>query len=238
MFRAARRSRIIPSSVSAAFAASGSIITCPPVRLFICSVSTSTTTLLPVMKGGSPRWSGSRARGRRLRPQAPALQATAARRGRAASAADPRRAPRQAPSATISRRPIARHGPKLRTGGMPSFSQTARSFGPASSAAFGSMRPQFSRPPEEQPAESTMMSRLMIPSSARPVSTSWPPKVRFEQPDDARDALYFLPRDEVDERLPVSAEEFFQRNFGDSGQGVLIAVLGHEAHLDLAAALL
>ena len=56
--------------------------------------------------------------------------------------------------------------------------------------------------------------------------------------DYARDALYFARGDEVDERLPVSAEEFFQRDFGNSGQGVLIAVLGHEAHLDLAAAAL
>ena len=84
--------------------------------------------------------------------------------------------------ATISRRPIARQGPKFSTGGIPRDSQTARSLGPASLAASGVMRPQFSKPPEEHPAVSTMISRAISSLVSSTVSTSWPPAVRLEQP--------------------------------------------------------
>ncbi len=50
--------------------------------------------------------------------------------------------------ATISSLPIARHGPKFNTGGIPKDSHTFLSFGPAYLAASGFINPQFSIPPE------------------------------------------------------------------------------------------
>ena len=84
--------------------------------------------------------------------------------------------------ATISRRPIARQGPKFKTGGMFSFSQTARSFGPAYLAASGVMSPQFSIPPEEHPAVRTRMSREISSFVSSTLKTSCPPAVRLEHP--------------------------------------------------------
>ena len=84
--------------------------------------------------------------------------------------------------ATISRRPIARHGPKFNTGGIFNFSQTARSFGPASFAASGVIRPQFSIPPEEHPAVKTRISFAISSLVSSTDNTSCPPAVRLEQP--------------------------------------------------------
>ncbi len=74
--------------------------------------------------------------------------------------------------ATISSLPIARHGPKFSTGGIPRLSQTALKFEPASFEASGDINPTFSSPPLEHPADSTIMS-LFISSFASPtVNTS------------------------------------------------------------------
>ena len=49
--------------------------------------------------------------------------------------------------------PIARHGPKFNTGGIPKASHTSLKLSPASFAAPGDISPTFSSPPEEHPAD-------------------------------------------------------------------------------------
>ena len=213
------------SSFSAAEAASGSTITCPPVSDFICSVSTSTTSLLPVMKGGSPRWSGRPS----ARPKAPSAQAereaegpvrerllfkplrrgederhlrqvNAERRGELRSYYF-EAAYREARAEVEDRRDaeLLAYGAELRPSELRRFRlHEPAVLKPAGGAARGK---------DDDVALDELLRQL---DGQHVVSAEG--EVRAS--DDARDALYFARGDEVDERLPVSAEEFFERMSG------------------------
>ena len=84
--------------------------------------------------------------------------------------------------ATISSLPIARHGPKFNTGGIPKDSHTFLSYGPAYLAASGFINPQFSIPPEEHPAVKTIISLDINSLTKSTLKTSCPPAVKFEHP--------------------------------------------------------
>ena len=108
----------------------------------------------------------------------------------------------------------------------PSFSQTARSFGPAYLAASGVISPQFSIPPEEHPAVRTIISleiNSFVSSTRKYIMTACSQVGTSHHSGNSLDIAGY---DQVDQRFPAFRPgRIFRETFTDTRQCMVVSMI-------------